>query len=381
MTTKEHPRPLTLSLTRTLAVHCFHAVGDVSFARQREDLRAIALFAIERGGALVAEEIHAALLPKLPVAASRRMLAVCEALGMVQRDRTGRSLLTEAGHLTAREGTVFVPERGAWTIWLTDDPLVPVAERLLRVEPFKEPDASTEGKERKDSSKRREFVKLPPWVQEATAAFASTPAWSLETSKAVRVKGFEPEVELAETVAALRLTVTLSPDATGSIELRGSVDEVQRARSFAPPPDLTFAAAWPLLLGARAQDWDGRSLAVSFDELTDTARERFVHALDVTMPPHRTWGLLKAAPVRGVPVRARTQRDAQSWAEWLVTNGISTYAPAARYREAWEASRARFAEHRIADVPQRDLAARFRPRAGVNPPRYWHLQAPTDWNL
>ena len=373
--------PMTLSLTRAPAVHCFRAVGDVGFARQREDLRAIALFAIGRGGALVAEEVQAALLPKLPLAASRRMLALCESLGLAERDRAGRTLLTEAGQRTATEGTVFVPERGAWTIWLTDDPLVPVAERLLRVEAFQEPDAGAEGRERSRGAGRRAFAPLPAWVHEAAAAFAGTPGWATETGRAVRVKGFESEAEPVDAQASLRLAVTLAPDAAGSIELLGSVDGVRRARAFAPPPDLTFASAWPLLLGPRARDWDGRSLAVSFDELTDTARERFVHALELALPPHRSWGALQAAPVRGVPVRARATRDAQAWAEWLVTSGVTTYAPAPRYREAWAASRARFPGHAVAEVPQRELAARLRPKAGVNPPRYWHLQAPTDWNL
>ncbi len=373
--------PMTLSLTRTPAVHCFRAVGDVSFARQREDLRAIAMFAVERGGALTVEELHAALLTKLPHAASRRMLVLGEGLGLFKRERDERWALTEEGRRAADEGTVFLPERGAWTVWLTDDPLVPVAERLLRVEPFKEPDAGAEAKQKKETEKRREFVKLPAWVEAALAAFAGTPGWSKDTGRAVRVVHLESEVEPAEPLSALRLTVSLAPDAAGSVELRGTVDEVHRARAFAPPPDLTFPAAWALALGARAQDWDGRSLGVSFEELNDAARERFRHTLAVTMPPHRAWGSFTAAPVRDVPVRARAARDAQAWAEWLVTSGVTTYAPTSKYRALWDAAVARFPEHRVAAAPQRELAARFRAPSGPNPPRYWHLQAPTDWNL
>lgn len=373
--------PMTLSLARAPAVHCFRVVGDVGFARQRDDLRAIALLAIGRGGALVAEEVQAALLPRLPLAASRRMLVICESLGLARRDPAGRTLLTEAGQQTATEGTVFVPERGAWTIWLTNDPLVPVAERLLRVEAFQEPDAGVEGRERSRGAGRRVFEPLPPWAQEAAMAFVGTPGWATETGRAVRVMGLEPEAERADPQASLRLTVTLAPGAEGTIDLLGAVDGVQQSRAFAPPPDLSFAAAWPLLLGPRARDWDGGSLAAAFDELTDAAREHFVHTLKLTMPTHRSWGALQAAPVRGVPVRARAADDAQAWAEWLVTNGVTTYLPASRYREAWAASRARFPGHAVAEVPQRELAARLRPGAEVNPPRYWHLQAPTDWNL
>lgn len=373
--------PMTLSLTRTPSVHCFRAVGDVSFARQREDLRAIAMFAVERGGALTADELHAALLPKLPRAASRRMLTLGEGLGLFRREREERWALTDEGHRAADAGTVFVPERGAWTVWLTDDPLVPVAERLLRVEPFKEPDAGTEAKQRKEAPARREFVKLPAWVEAAVTAFKGTPGWSKDTGRAVRVVHLESEVEPAEHLSALRLTVSLAPDAAGSVELRGTVDEVHRARAYAPPPDLTFRAAWALALGPRAGDWDGRALGVAFEELNDTARERFLHTLAVTMPAHREWGALTASPVRDVPVRARAEGDAQRWAEWLVTNGVATYATASAYRARWEAAAARFPEHRVAAVPQRDLAARLRARSGPNPPRYWHLQAPTDWNL
>lgn len=73
--------------------------------------------------------------------------------------------------------------------------------------------------------------------------------------------------------------------------------------------------------------------------------------------------------MRDVPVRARTAADAQRWAEWLVTNGITTYATASAYRARWEHAVARFPEHRVATLSQRDLAARFCARSGPNPPR------------
>lgn len=373
--------PMTLSLTRAVAVHCFRVVGDVSFARQRDDLRAIALYAIERGGELTVDALHAALLPKLPHAASRRMLKLGEDFGLFKSDRPECWTLTADGHRTAREGTVLVPERGAWTLWLTDDPLVPVSERLLRVEPFKEPNANAEAQERKGATERRQFVKLPSWARDCVAAFAGSPGWSQDRERVVRVVHLEPEVEAAAHTSALRLTVTLSPDTAGVVELRGTLDEVQSARAFAPPASMTFSAAWALAMGPRVQDWDGRSLGVAFQELSDTARERMLHTLAVAMPPNRDWGSLEAAPVRDVPVRPRTANDAQAWAEWLATSGVTAYATRQSYRALWERIAARFPEHRVTAMPQRELASRFRARSGPNPPRYWHLQAPMDWNL
>ena len=91
-------------------------MGDVSFARQREDLPAIAMFAFERGGALTADELHAALLPKLPRAASRRMLTLGEGPGLFRREREERWALTDEGRRAADAGTVFGPEPGAWTV-------------------------------------------------------------------------------------------------------------------------------------------------------------------------------------------------------------------------------------------------------------------------
>ena len=74
---------------------------------------------------------------------------------------------TEAGQQAIDTGEVFVPEDGAWTLWASDDPLLP--SPVLRIEPWNEPSAYDEiAGDKRENARERQYVALPEWLREDT---------------------------------------------------------------------------------------------------------------------------------------------------------------------------------------------------------------------
>jgi len=375
--------PLVIDLSRTVTVKCFHVVGEVGFATRRDDIRAIVQLGIEQRGRLTAPDLCDHLLGGKPPVVGVRLLEMCERLGLVEWDGPPRrrdrgALLTDEGREVAESGDVFVPERGTWTIWVTDDPLVPPEERLLRLDPFKEPHAAHDLK--KDPSRaERNIVQLPGWIEDACDV-QGVPCWG--DKRAVSNIELEPKAEQVEPGARLTLTLRIVPGEPPAVRLHGDVAERRNDRVLPDAPAPGFEEVWRASLGPQAAAWNGRSLAVRFADLDDTGRETLEQTMrfpGVSLPSHGAFG---AFDVRRVPVRPTSDADASAWANWLLVHGTHSYVRAADYRRRCDEVRARFEGYRVAMKSQAELAAAVRLANGERPGRaYWHLQAPLDWDL
>ena len=364
-------------------MRCFNVVGEVGFATRRDDIRAIVQLGVEQGGTLTASGLCVHLLGGKPQAVGQRLLDLCERLGLVEwhgpsRGRDRRASLTDDGREVAESGDVFVPERGTWTIWVTDDPLVPPEERLLRLDPFKEPFAAADLK-RDPSRAERNIVELPDWIEDACDV-QGVPYWS--DKRAVSNIELEPKAEEVDADARLTLTLRVAPGEPPVVRLHGEVADRRNDRVLPDVPAPDFEAVWGACLGPRAAAWNGRSLAVRFADLDDTGREVFEQTMrfaGISLPSH---GSFRAFEVRRVPVRPKDDVDASAWANWLLVHGTHAYVRAADYRRRCDKVRARFEGYRVETKPQAELAAAVRRANGERPGRaYWHLQAPLDWDL
>jgi hypothetical protein len=377
------PRPLSIELSRVVAVSCFNVVGEVGFATRRDDIRAIVQLGVEQGGRLTASDLCVRLLGGKPQVVGLRLLELCARLDLVEWDGPSRgrdrsASLTDDGREVAESGDVFVPERGTWTIWVTDDPLVPPEERLLRLDPFKEPFAAADLK-RGPGRPERNIVELPGWVEDACDV-QGVPYWGEKRA----VSNIDLEAKAEKVDAGARLTVTLSV-ALGeppAMRLHGEVAGRRNDRVLPDPPAPDFEAVWRACLGPRAAAWNGRSLAVRFADLDDTGREAFEQTMrfaGLSLPAHGAFG---AFDVRRVPVRPTDDAEASVWANWLLVHGTHAYVRAADYRRRCDEVRTRFEGYRVEMKLQSELAATARRANGERPGRaYWHLQAPLDWDL
>jgi hypothetical protein len=376
-------RSLVIELSRPAAVSCFHVVGEVGFATRRDDIRAIVQLGVERSGRLTAPDLCAHLLGGKPPVVGVRLLEMCERLGLVEwdgpsRNRDRGASLTDEGREVAESGDVFVPERGTWTIWVTDDPLVPLEERLLRLDPFKEPYAAHDLK--KDPSRpERNIVELPGWIEEACDV-QGVPCWG--DKRAVSNIELEPKAEKVEPDARLTLTLRVAPDAPPVVRLHGEVADRRNDRVLSDVSAPSFEDVWRASLGPRATAWNGRSLAVRFADLDDAGRADFEQTMrfpGLSLPSQGAFG---AFDVRRIPLRPANDADASAWANWLLEHGTHAYVRAADYMRRCGEVRARFEGYRVEMKPQAELAAAVRQASGERPGRaYWYLQAPLDWGF
>ena len=91
---------------------------------------------------------------------ARRLLQIGEALDLLEKALKNRYVLTDQGEQAIDTGKVFVPEHGAWTLWTTDDPLLP--SPILRVDEFTDESAVTEVYDKRDEN--RSFEHLPDYI-------------------------------------------------------------------------------------------------------------------------------------------------------------------------------------------------------------------------
>lgn len=377
------PRPLVIELSRPVVVSCFHVVGEVGFATRRDDIRSIVQLGLEQRGRLTAFDVCAHLLGGKPPAVGLRLLEMCERLGLVawdglSRGRDRSASLTDEGREVAESGDVFVPERGTWTIWVTDDPLVPPEERLLRLDPFKEPFAAADLK-RDPSRPQRNIVELPGWIEDACDV-QGVPYWS--DKRAVSNIELEPKAEEVEPDARLTLTLRVAPGEPPAVRLHGEVADRRNDRVLPGTPAPGFEDLWRACLGPSAAAWNGRSLAVRFADLDDAGREAFEQTMPFPGLSLPSLGAFGAFEVRRVPVRPVKDVDASAWANWLLEHGTHSYVRAADYRRRCDEVRARFEGYRVEMKPQAELAAVVRQASGERPGRaYWHIQAPLDWGF
>jgi hypothetical protein len=377
---------MVIVLSRAVNVRCFHIVGEVGFAQRRDELRAVIHLAAAQGGQLSAQALCEHLLGGKPDAVGLRLLSVCERMGLVEWDTKTRRVdsiarLTEEGLRVAEGGDVFVPERGTWTVWVAEDPLIPVVERLLRVEPFREPTAFDEVMGRKDKPREeRGMVDLPEWVQEACSINGQL-GWG--DGRAISMLDIEEQGEPeAEPNAQVTLTLRAAPGEASSIRLKGDI-QGQRADyelQQASPPG--FEEVWRYCLGPRASDWDGSRLAVKFENLDDMERGAFESHIVFDGWRHPIHGTFGRVQVPHVPLRPATDIDASLWANWLLAHRTQSYVRKADFAQRCEEVQEVFTGYRLQLMTQEQLAVSLRRTSGARPSRkYWHLQAPLDWSL
>lgn len=378
---------MVIVLRRTVDVRCFHIVGEVGFAQRRDELRAVCQLAAGRDGELSARVLCEQLLGGKPEAVGLRLLVVCERMGLVEWDtkvRRGDSIarLTEEGHRVAEGGDVFVPERGTWTVWVAEDPLLPVEERLLRLEPFREPTALDEVMGKKDKPRvERRTVVLPEWVRDACSGYGR-PGWT-EDGRAISILALEDQGEPEEQAEALvTLTLRVAPGEAPSVRLSGSIQGQHADYELGDAPAPAFDDVWRHCLGPSASDWDGRALAVRFANLSDTERNAFESHIGFESWRHSVHGTFGRFQVPHVPIRPATDLDASLWANWLLVHRTQSYVRKADYARRCEEVQDVFTGYRLQLMTQEQLAVSLRKTSGARPSRqYWHLQAPLDWSL
>jgi hypothetical protein len=376
----ERPRGIpTFEMKRPLRVHGLRALLTIGFQEDRPELRALVTLGAQRGGHLDVASVQKALLPTLPKIVARRFLEGAVWCGLFKSVEGDRFALTELG-MRAQTEPVFVPQEGLWTIWVTDDPMVPPDRRVLRLEPYMRP--------RSDREERTS--KIPAGVLEALGAEAQA-AWSRPLGRfrvALDHERVTSDCVVIEARSRVTLTVRVSASAGVEVALEGLIegDDDQAgdasheiATTRFQHPDRTADEIWRTALGPNAGEWEAEQLGAAFDELDDHARRTFRRPIRFSSWRDPALGTFGPFDVPAVPLRPRAQSDADAWARWLLERRVDEYGTATAWARWTEAVRKDLPEFSLGLPSQLELARSLH-RGGrtPDPSAYWHLVAPLD---
>lgn len=377
----ERPRGIPMfEMKRPLRVHAMRVLLTIGFQEDRPELRALATLAAQRGGRLDVAMVQQALLPTLPKVVARRFLEGAKCCGLFESVERDRFVLTELG-VRAQTEHVFVPQEGLWTIWVTDDPLVPPERRVLRLDACVRPRGEREEKPSKIAAGVIDALR-----PEALAAWAR----GLGRFRVTLDQEHTP-AECVTIQTRSRVTLTLRVSTGGEVELaldgviEGDDLEHDEARSSSTRfhhPTLGADEVWRTALGANVGAWEHGRLATAFDELDDDARRSFRRSMRISSWRHSVLGTFGPFDVAAVPLCARAQSDADAWARWLLERRIDAYATADAWVRWTESVRAELPEFPVRVPTQRELAKSLhRGGRAPDPVVYWHLVAPLDLQL
>lgn len=381
-----------LTLSRPLNIHCFEVFAEIAKAERREEIQSVLLLAQEHGGRLTPDLVCRELLGGRPPVVGRTVLQRCRGFRLMEGD-DDESYLTEEGRESASRGVVFIPEKGKYRLWVTDDPLFtgaaldvePVKEAVLTFDNVRESrhahirggndrrhetrEVSLDMKSQAEELGGRAFTPLKPGSQPYRINFVG-PEW-------VRVEG-----PTAHPVA--RITWTTSDTNPGRVR----VDGAYHGEGLAPPP-VPFQKIWFALLGPRTRDWevteDGARLRCAFEGegLTETELRAFHRTLEVASPSVPELGEFDPLEVEDVRIAPRELEDAQAWAEWLLEDRISSYQDRDSFAVLQREVSGAIPEFRVSLPNRSQLVKRIRQRTGRGdtgrlPAAFWYIQAPRD---
>lgn len=366
-------------LERSVIVRCWRVVGQVAKAEKRTELIPVLLRARETGGTNARDLAeHLLFESQSRRVVAERLLNIAHAYRLVEKEKRDRVFtLTEAGETAIDTNEVLVPDLGAWTIWASEDPLLP--SPILRVDAWNEPSAFDEIKGKKqESAKERSHEGLPAWLRKVV----KRPITPAAGATAVCIDHLEDKAEAIETNGTLRLSWNVGD---GRLQLTGTLEGKKVATELESPP-ISQDQIWLTFLKEEALlkwwDVDRQQLRVTFDDTDDTEREAMSRDLGFESPEIPDCGEFEPVTVREVPITPATETDVQSWAKWRLRTRIQDYATAGRYA-AWCAEAADPFDQYEIELPTRtELFDEVCNRTTNRPdPKFWHLVAAEDWRL
>lgn len=363
-----------LTLKRAIKVRRWRVVGQVSKASKRPELLPLLLRVADRGRSNardIAEHLFFEARSRRVVA--ERMLAVGVAYRLLE-EHQGEFTLSEEGRRATETKRVFVPERGTWDVWASDDPVL--GSRILRVDAWDEPSALSERHSAAGDDKRR-FERLPSWLREVVGR-VQQPCVGPDS---LRFDGLEERGETVPADAAVLVEWQVAED---RLRAKGTIGD-KRVESELDAPNRSPEEVWEELLRDEGLwlDWDTTkgALLVAFEDTEGSERNSMTRRLPVERPNLEGLGTFDELVVEGVPIAEQSRGDARQWARWRLEDRIRDYATERRMEEWRRAACEPFADP--IDLPSRSELARdaWQRRPERPSPRIWHLVAADDWGL
>ena len=358
-------------LKRRIAIQGWRTIGCISKVGKRKELEPILERARETGGTNAEDVAKHLFFKSSRTVIAERLLRIGAAYELLERN-SGKYTLTVDGEKAIDTGNVFVPEHGAWTVWVSEDPLLP--SPVLRI------DALAESRNRRDEEEERSFERLPEVIRRVQKTEVTPPASG--DGIAVRVDELEEKVEAVASGESLSAIWSVHER---QLRLQGKWDN-ETVDFDLETPKTPPGEVWEALLDSEglSNDWDRQrhALRVSFAETTVSEQESMSRDLEFPKPTMPRLGDFEPLTVPGIAITARSREDAREWAAMRLRTRIRDFATSKRYDEWSKEAAAPFVEHRPELPVRAELAAtEWGDAVGKPAPRAWHLIAAEDWWL
>lgn len=373
----------TVSLHRSVVVQRFDLVATIAREERRPELAPVLEWVrtrSEAGRDLNPKDLASELLSRGAgmVTVAKRLLHICRSLRLVDDELTG---LTEDGHHAVTSGGILRPEKGEWTVWACEDPLLPFP--IVAISPK---DAHTNGDDRQE--RRRDGPKprskpMPGWVLWAQGQAARM----LADGRAARFDAISAPA--IESPVEERLDVRWTPGGTPEVSVKGALGPLKRIDEIVEVDELPSRdSVWLELLRGRRMGhaWDARSeaLRIPFDAATtDDERLNMRTSLTFTRPVLEGWGAFDDLTVDGISLCPDSHGSASTWARYQIREQVDGVQTHRVFSALTDRVRRRFAEWNVQIPDRKELATELAvdDKDGRHGRRYWALQAALDWSL
>jgi len=373
----------TVILHRSLVVRRFDLVATIAREQRRPELSPVLEWVrtrSEAGRDLNPKDLAWELLGRGAgmVTVAKRLLHICRSLRLVDDELTG---LTEDGHHAVTSGGILRPEKGEWTVWACEDPLLPIP--IVAISPK---DAHTNGDDRRE--RRRDGPKprptpMPGWVLWAQGQAARM----LADGRAARFDDISAPA--IESPVEQRLDLCWTPSGTPEVSVKGAFGPWKRIDEVVEVDDLPSRdAVWLELLRGRRMDhaWDARrgALRIPFEAATtDDERLNMRTSLTFTKPVLERCGAFDDLTVDGISLCPDSHGSASTWARYQIKEQIDGVQTHRVFSALTDRVRTRFQEWNVQTPDREELAAELAggDKDGRRGRRYWALQAALDWSL
>ena len=109
-----------IRLKRKIIIEKFRTILDIGRQNEKQSYLAVLKLAEEKGGRITPEAIIEEFFKGRPILLGERLIQRCIYQGLF--DNNG--YITDEGKIALEENMVYIKERGAYDIWVTNDPLI-----------------------------------------------------------------------------------------------------------------------------------------------------------------------------------------------------------------------------------------------------------------
>lgn len=377
---------MNIELEKKVSVTSYEAIMEIGIESEREDI--LAVLELSRNSKINSQMVNKELLFR-PENSSHgmRIMEVLESYGLIMRSPSGNYKLTEAGKNALENMKVKIPEKGYYTLHLTDDPLF--RDCILRYdetnkEPWREYEETRHNFHDKNNDKTKKAKHKRISKPDCLKKYKKGSVIKLAGKRNEEIQVNEIDETLFESNSKLDVYVKIHLDeqSTSVKVVSDKEKEIEIEHNFTLKPIEVFKE----LFGDIQEIKEELRLPVSYENITDTERtgmiRRDIKKNNVTINGYGTFSRISVDKISLMP---KSKKDAKQWAKWHLLNSIKYYFDEGAYLEKRRSAAGKFVNfYNLSEIESAlpdfnefiEEIALTEPKTST----YWYTRAPIDLN-